>query len=137
MGRAMPKEAFDAFWRLKHDIYTLLIGSAHGAALDAIAQAFMRANRREFSAVDFLLTEPTFKNRYRSIFRCLTLASKSMVSLKNEVPASWLSQEIQIKSRSFFVRGDIDLINHADLDNRYQQKKCIQGTTLHQLIAQT
>jgi len=70
-GKQLPIADFDAFWELKHEVYNLFIGAPHGAALDAIAQVYMRSNLALFSPDDFLLTERSFRGRHRQLFAYL------------------------------------------------------------------
>lgn len=134
IGNSLPKEEFDAFWQLKHDIYNLLIGASQSVALDAIAQAYMKENLHKFSPEDFLLTEQRFKYKFRSVLKFLTSASKSMKKFSEKIPFSFMEQQITIKRRSFLVCEDVDLIGHTDIDNRYRQTKCVQNKALHELI---
>ena len=52
----LPQAEFDAFWTLKHEMYNSFIHAPRYAALNAVAQAYMRGNLPGFSADDFALT---------------------------------------------------------------------------------
>ncbi len=66
-GRA-PLPEFDAFWALKQEVYSLLIGGVRGHLLDAAAQVYMRANIDDFDAADFERSEATLRKKHPRLF---------------------------------------------------------------------
>ncbi len=129
-----PLSEFDAFWTLKHDVYTLLIGGARGRLMDAVAQAYMKANIDEFDATDFERSEGTLRKRHRQLFEVLGLVADRRVSLKDRLPGSWMKEEVTTKDRAFTVRTDRDLKAPNQLDERYTQTKRTRRVTIEELV---
>ncbi|WP_340237437.1 HD domain-containing protein [Sulfitobacter pontiacus] len=132
-GRA-PLSEFDAFWSLKHDVYSLLICGARGRLLDAVAQAYMRANIDEFEASDFERSEVTLRKRHRQLFEVLGLVAAQRVSLKDHLPSSWMKEEVTVKDRAFTVRTDKGFNEPEQLDARYTQSKFKRRISIEELI---
>ena len=133
-GKQLPIADFDAFWELKHEVYNLFIGAPHGAALDAIAQVYMRSNLALFSPDDFLFTERSFRGRHRQLFAYLDQASRPKGILYDQPPRDWMSQEVRLKVRSFFICKDIAPLKSESINARYKQTKLYQTSTLGDLI---
>ena len=129
----LPLAEFDAFWKLKHDVYNLFIGAPRGAALDAIAQAYMRSALTEFSPDDFFLTERTFRKLHPGLFDCLNQGKGPLAGLRDRLPRAWLNQDVSIKSRSFFVCRDAVPEQHS-MNKRYQQTKRVFTKKLGEVI---
>jgi hypothetical protein len=123
-----------AFWKLKHDVYNLFIGAARGAALDAIAQAYMRSALTEFSPDDFFLTERTFRKLHPGLFDCLDQAKGPLVGIRDRLPQAWLNQDVSLKSRSFFVCRDAIAPEQHSMNKRYQQTKSVFTKKLAEVI---
>lgn len=133
-GRA-PLSEFDAFWTLKHDVYTLLICGARGRLLDAVAQAYMRANIDEFDASDFERSEATLRKRHPKLFKVLGLvASQRLSSLKDHLPSRWMKEEVTVKDRAFIVSADKGINEPNQLDARYTQRKFTRRISIEELI---
>lgn len=132
-GRA-PLSEFDVFWSLKHDVYALLICGARGRLLDAVAQAYMRANIDEFDASDFERSEVTLRKRHQKLFEVLGLVAAQRVSLKDHLPSSWMKKEVTVKDRVFTVRTDKGLDEPDQLDARYTQSKFNRRISIEELI---
>lgn len=132
-GRA-PLSEFDAFWSLKHEVYSLLICGARGRLLDAAAQAYMRANIKEFVASDFERSELTLRKRHPKLFEVLGLVAGQRVPLKDYLPSSWMKEEITVKDRTFTVRVDKGLNEPNQLDARYTQRKFTKRISIEELI---
>jgi len=129
-----PQSDFDVFWRLKHDVYALLIGGPHGRLLDAVAQAYMCANLDAFEVTEFDLTDATFGKRHRLLFRFLRTALKARGNLCGCLPHSWLEQEVLVRDRRFTVRTEMPLSNTASFKKRYAQSKRTQRVCLAELV---
>jgi len=130
----MPFEEFDAFWELKGAVYNLFIGAPKSAALDALAQAYMRSNRKSFARDDYLLSEREFRRRHKHLFYLLDRASHNFREIIREVPKDWLMQEVTVKQRSFVVRREIPLEGNASINSRYQQSKSLITRKLVELF---
>lgn len=129
-----PLSEFDAFWTLKHDVYTLLIGGAHGRLLDAVAQAYMRANIDTFDAADFERSDGTLRKRHRQLFDLLGLVAGRGASLKDRLPGNWMKDEVMVKDRIFTVRTDSLSNDHGNLDERYTQSKSTRRVSFEELV---
>jgi uncharacterized protein len=129
-----PLLEFDAFWTLKHDVYTLLIGGARGRLLDAVAQAYMRANIDAFEATDFERSEATLRKHHRELFEVLCLVADRRVFLKDRLPRNWMKAEVVVKDRVFTVRTDRVLSEPDQLDARYTQSKSTRLVSIEELV---
>ncbi|MEO0497329.1 MAG: HD domain-containing protein [Pseudomonadota bacterium] len=132
-GSAMTESTFDEFWHLKHDVYTLFIGGPSGAALDVLAQTYMREHLSKFTPEDFLLSETTLLRHHRELHGYLKAAARSE-DLRTHVPKAWLKQDVERRKRKFFVEDDTPLINHNTIDHRYKQTKTRSLITLAELL---
>jgi hypothetical protein len=133
-GRA-PLSEFDAFWTLKHDVYTLLIGGARGRLLDAVARAYMRANIDAFDATDFERNDGTLRKRHRQLFDVLGLIADRRAALKDHLPDNWMKDEVIVKDRAFTVRTDKVSNEPGHLDERYTQSKSTRRVSIEELVA--
>ncbi|WP_272009286.1 HD domain-containing protein [Roseovarius sp. ZX-A-9] len=129
-----PLSQFDAFWTLKHDVYTLLIGGARGRLLDAIAQAYMRANIDAFDATDFERSEGTLRKRHPQLFDVLGRVADRRSSLKDYLPGNWMKGEVMVKDRAFTVCTDSELDEPGQLDARYTQTKSTRRVSIEELV---
>jgi len=129
-----PLSEFDSFWTLKHDVYTLLIGGARGRLLDAVAQAYMKANIDAFDATDFERSEDTLRKRHRQLFELLCLVADRRSSLKDHIPRNWMKDEVMVKDRAFTVRTDRVLNEPNELDARYTQSKSTRRVSIEELV---
>lgn len=130
---ALPEGAFDEFWRLKHDVYTLFIGGRIGASLDILAQTYMRENLSSFTPEDFMVSEITLLRRHPKLYGFLKAAARKK-DLRADVPEMWLKKSFQLRRRDFLVNADIPLVNNSDIDLRYRQTKTRSSTTLADLL---
>ncbi len=130
----MPEAWFDAFWALKHDVYNLFIGAPRGAALDAVAQTYMRANISTFSPNDFFVTEGALRRRHPKLYAYLRTASRAEGSLREAIPSNWKRQTVRVKKRDFFVEHDARLADNMSIDQRYRQRKSMTSMTLADLL---
>lgn len=137
MNSDMPCKEFDAFWELKNSVYNVFIGSPKGAALDAIAQAYMRSNRTSFAGSDFMTTERTFRKRHRRLFDLLDKAGKSSPDFRSELPQDWLKQEVTLKRRSFVVHREVPLDGNGSINRRYRQSRSQLTVRLSNLFGET
>lgn len=132
-GGSMTEGAFDEFWRLKHDVYTLFIGGPSGATLDTLAQTYMRENLSEFAPEDFLISETALLRRHPILHGYLKAAG-SLEKLRASVPQAWLKLPVERRKREFFVEANTPLVDNAAIDRRYRQAKTRSSTTLAELL---
>lgn len=129
-----PLSQFDAFWTLKHEVYTLLIGGARGRLLDSVAQAYMKANIDAFDATDFERSEETLRKRHRELFHVLGIVADRRTSLKDHLPRNWMKAEVMVKDRAFTVRTNWGLNEPSQLDARYTQSKSTRRVSIEELV---
>lgn len=129
-----PEAEFDDFWKLKHDVYNLFIGAPLGAALDAIAQTYMRANISKFSAEDFLITETTLRRRHPEIYYHLNESIKKNHQLRLKIPQNWKRIEVKLKTRTFYIDQSTRITDNKSLNKRYKQEKSTKYVTLSELM---
>ena len=127
------ESAFDEFWRLKHNVYTLFIGGPSGAALDMLAQTYMRENLSRFSSEDFLLSETTLLRRHPELHGYLKVAARSE-RLRARVPKKWLEKPVALRKRAFFVEKAMPLVDNEAINRRYRQTKTYSSTSLAELL---
>ncbi|MGK8234604.1 HD domain-containing protein [Roseovarius sp. MS2] len=125
---------FDSFWGLKHDVYNLFIGAPRGAALDAIAQTYMRTNISSFRAEDFLTSERSIFRNHPELISILRTASRGDKEVGSQIPSSWRSLEVCVRKREFFVESDARLEDNASINRRYRQSKTTTVVTLADLL---
>lgn len=133
-GGHTAESAFDEFWRLKHDVYTLFIGGPAGAALDTLAQTYMREHLSQFSPDDFLISETMLLRRHSELHGYLKVAARSQEKLREVVPKAWLRAPVERRRREFFIEKDTPLVNNAAINCRYRQTKTRSATTLADLL---
>lgn len=129
-----PLPEFDAFWTLKHDVYTLLIGGGRGRLLDAVAQAYMRANIDAFAATDFERSDAALRKRHRQLFDVLDHIVDGGAALKHHLPGNWMKDEVVVKDRTFIVREDRVSNEPGRLDERYTQSKLTRRVSIEELV---
>jgi len=130
-----PQSDFDAFWRLKHEVYALLIGGSHGRLFDAMVQAYMRANLDEFEVSEFDLTEATFRKRHRLLFEFFRTVPNTSRNLHDHLPRNWLEQEVLVRDRHFTVRAEMPLSDTDSFCRRYVQSKKTRRICLAELVS--
>lgn len=128
------QSGFDAFWALKHDVYNLFIGASRGAALDAVAQMYMRINIASFDPTDFQITESTLRKRHPDLYHLFQVAGSNETSLKDHVPNDWLGKEVNLYQREFFIEEDANLNESASIDQRYRQTKSVTTHVLADIL---
>lgn len=129
-----PLSEFDDFWKLKNDVYSLLIGGVHGHLLDAAAQVYMRSNIDDFNVTDFEHNEITLRRRHPQLFDYLNKVANGTTALKDQLPSAWMTEEIIVKTRKFTV-SQKPISNKLQVTHeRYEQSKSIRRVSFGQLI---
>lgn len=129
-----PLSEFDEFWMLKHEVYTLLIGGARGHLLDAAAQIYMRKNIDTFDVADFERSEKTLRARHPQLFGHLQKIAVGGISLKDQLPTDWMTEEVLVKYRAFTVLSGAISSKPDSIDERYKQNKSSRRIPLVELI---
>ena len=133
----LPQMEFDAFWALKHEMYNSFIHAPFYAALDVIAQAYMRDNLSRFSPDDFLLTTEELRARHPELFRYLFCIASRESAQFCELPTNWLCQSVTLKSRTFTIHEQIALEGNESMNKRYKQSKDFIVISLEEMINET
>ncbi|UFI04908.1 HD domain-containing protein [Roseibium aggregatum] len=130
----LPKADFDEFWKLKHNVYALLINSPTGLVMDTVAQAWARTNLAQLDTLDFFMDERQLRKKYPELFLLINLAASDRGSLITRLPAKWLNAEVQARRRRYYVDESVDLISLTDMTLRYKHKKNSWTVSLGELL---
>lgn len=130
----LPQNDFDDFWGLKHNVYNLVINAPIGRLLDTVAQAYMVTNIDKFSEDDFLKTEKQLRVSHPELFQYLNLVLREDEDLFTKLPKNWLTADVHINSRTFFVDTNVSLEGICTIDERYRQSKKRRSVTLEELV---
>jgi uncharacterized protein len=118
----------DEFWRLKNDVYKLLINGMTGRLMDSVAKSYMKSRLDQFSPLDFLSSERRFSGRHRDLFSLLRSA-RPLSLLGQLVDKKMLQTELEFVSREFFVDGE-----SVTFEGRYKQAKSRHTQRLDAII---
>ncbi|MEP5268106.1 MAG: HD domain-containing protein, partial [Lentilitoribacter sp.] len=130
----LPKADFDEFWKLKHNVYALLINSPTGLVMDTVAQAWTRTNLAKMDTLDFYMDERQLRKKHPELFRLISLAAHDTGSLRTRLPTKWLNAEVQARRRRYYVDETVDLTSLADMTLRYKHKKKSWTVSLGELL---
>lgn len=130
----LPQMEFDAFWKLKHEMYNSFIHAPRHAALDAIAQAYMRDNLSRFFPDDFALTTEELRTRHPELFRHLFRMASREPAHYRDIPTGWMSRRVALKSRTFSIHEQVALDGNESMNERYKQSKDVMVMSLEELI---
>ena len=131
---ALPTGTFDSFWRLKHDMYNLVIHHRAGLLYDGLAQALVTQDIANFAPCDFLKDEPQLRRRKRALFKFLDRARRLPGTLRKELPDSILSHEIDAPTRTFSCDQSVELKTSTDLVSRYSQTATFRRVSIDDLL---
>lgn len=129
-----PLPEFDAFWALKHEVYSLLVGAVRGHLLDAAAQVYMRDNIDRFVAADFERSEAFLRKKHPQLFKYLGEIAKGGGSLKERLPTNWMTQEVFVSCRVFTIFEKCSSITPHLIEERYTQSKSTRRLSFEELI---
>ena len=129
-----PQNDFDDFWSLKNNVYNLVINAPLGRLLDTVAQSYMAANIDKFSPDDFLKTERSFRASHAELFSYLNIVLDDEDDLRSRLPKSWLTVDVKINDRKFFVDESVELAGPHQIDARYKQTRSRYSVKLEDLI---
>lgn len=130
----LPKADFDEFWKLKHNVYALLINSSTGLVMDTVAQAWARTNLAELDTLDFFMDERQLRKKYPELFRLISLAAHDRGNLLTKLPAKWLNADVQARRRRYYIDETVDLTSMTDMTLRYKHKKNSWTISLGELL---
>lgn len=134
-----PVRATDDFWRLKDEVYNLVIHHPQGLLYDGLAQAYMTHEIDQFRPSWFQSTEHQLRHRYgqQALFHIFAWARKSKRRAFHRL-SEWspklLDFEIKAPTRHFHVREEVPIVKPADQAQRYLQKKHSRGVSVAELI---
>ncbi len=133
----LPAGLMDEFWRMKHEVYNLVIHNVWGLVFDGLAQAYMHHHIAEFSSDDFLKTEGQLRSKQPIMFHILAWAKASRRRAYHRVSEFMpevLDFSLRAPKREFTVRSEVTVRRPSDLKRRYQQTKSFRNITIGQLV---
>ncbi|WP_339796470.1 HD domain-containing protein [uncultured Hyphomonas sp.] len=134
----LPVKLMDGFWKLKDEVYNLVIHHPWGLIFDGLAQAYMAFYIDNFHADDFLKTEDQLKHKAPELFHIFAWAKTSRKRayrrVSDMVPAV-LDYEIKAPKRTFSVNQDVVVLSPEDLSRRYTQTKAHQKVSIGAVVA--
>lgn len=134
-GTSKPAESdFDDFWKLKHDVYSLLINSSMGLMMDAVAQAWTQANLSKMEAVDFYLNERQLREKHPELFQIINMAAHDQEKLRFKLSSKELSADVQARRRTYYVDDTVDLVSVEDMTQRYKDEKQSWTVSLGEIL---
>lgn len=115
---AEATKVLDSFWRLKNDVYHLLINHRMGVLADFLCQQYMKDNLSNFFEDYYYVTESSLKKKHPALFRQLS-------ELTTKEPKELLphATEIPYLDRSFVINENVRLESIRSIDGRYTQTK--------------
>ncbi|MFS4438025.1 HD domain-containing protein [Paracoccaceae bacterium GXU_MW_L88] len=131
---SLPQNDFDDFWSLKNSVYNLVINAPIGRLLDTVAQSYMTANIDKFSPEDFLKTEKSFRASHAELFTYLNVVLEYEDDLRSRLPKSWLTVDVNINDRKFFVDESVELSSLHQISTRYKQTRSRYSVKLEELV---
>lgn len=130
----LPKSDFDDFWKLKHNVYSLLINSAMGLTMDSVAQAWVRANLSKMELQDFYLNERQLREKYPELFQLINSAAHDQKSLMYDLPSKWLNSNVQARRRKYYIDDAVELDSVSDMTSRYKYEKQSWAVSLADIL---
>ena len=130
----LPKSDFDDFWRLKHDVYALIINSTMGLTMDTIAQAWARENMSRITSQDFHLNERQLREKYPELFFLINSAANDREKLKSNIPAKWMNASVQARKRYYYIDETEELTSLEDMSRRYKDEKRSWTVSLREIL---
>jgi HD superfamily phosphohydrolase len=123
-----PVKAADEFWRLKDEVYNLVIHHPQGLLYDGLAQAYMTHEIDQFRPSWFQSTEYQLRHQHgqHTLFHIFAWARKSKrraFRRLSEWSPKLLEFEISAPKRRFHVREGAQITKPADQPYRYIQQK--------------
>jgi len=134
----LPVKMMDDFWKLKDEVYNLVIHHPWGLIFDGLAQAYMSFYIDAFRPDDFLKTEDQLKQKSPELFHIFAWAKtsrKRAYARVSEVVPTVLGYQIRAPKRSFTVQHKIDIDKPEDMALRYTQTKSHRMVTIGSIIA--
>jgi HD superfamily phosphohydrolase len=134
-----PVKATDDFWRLKDEVYNLVIHHPQGLLFDGLAQAYMTHEIDQFRPNWFQSTEHQLRYRHgqHALFHIFAWARKSKRRAFHRL-SEWspklLDFEIKAPTRSFHIREEVQISKPTDQVHRYFQRKSSRGLTVADLV---
>ncbi|NNU17084.1 HD domain-containing protein [Parvularcula sp. ZS-1/3] len=137
-GDDLPTGLMDEFWKLKDEVYNLVIHHPWGLVFDGLAQAYMAYSIDDFGPDDFLKTEDQLRNKTPELFYIFAWAQRShkrAYHRVSEMVPEVLDYELKAPRRSFTVNRDVTVTRPTDLSRRYTQSKVHRMVTIADLVA--
>lgn len=133
----LPVLLMDEFWRMKHEVYNVVIHNAWGLIFDGLAQAYMDHNIEQFSPNDFLKTEDQLRHKQPALFHIFAWAkasSRRAYCRVSEMIPEVLDFSIRAPKRVFTINSDVRMHSPSDIGRRYQQQKSFRNIKVGDLV---
>lgn len=132
-----PTKAADDFWRLKDEVYNLIIHHPDGLLYDGLAQAYMSHEIARFRPAWFQFTEERLRDREPTLFHLFAWARNSKrraLTRISELSPKIIEFEVRAPLRKFDVINDVRVRKSHDLARRYIQSKDSRSVTIAHLV---
>lgn len=134
-----PVKRMDEFWKLKNEIYSLVIHHPWCLLFDGLAQAFLEHHIDEFTPEDFFKTEEQLRQKKPELFHIFSWAKTSrrraLYRISDFCPRM-LEYKVKAPQRDFFIDKNVDVIVPDDLSKRYTQKRRTRTVTVRELLGE-
>ncbi len=132
-----PTRAADDFWRLKDEVYNLIIHHPDGLLYDGLAQAYMAHGIDRFRPGWFHFTEERLRDKEPTLFHIFAWARSSKRRAYRricELSPKIFEFEVKAPMRKFNVMDDVRVRGPMDLFARYTQNKISRRVTIAHLV---
>ena len=132
-----PVKAADDFWRLKDEVYNLVIHHPEGLLYDSLAQAYMTHKIDQFRPSWFQSTECQLRQRQPTLFHIFAWARASKrraFRRLSEWNTEFFDFEINAPVRHFYVREGVRISKPADQKQRYVQQRSCRDLRIADLV---
>ena len=132
-----PSKAADDFWRLKDEVYNLVIHHPEGLLYDGLAQAYMTQEIGRFRPSWFQSTEDQLRQRQPTLFHIFAWARASKRRVFHRL-SEWKPElfdfEINAPVRRFHLQESARISKPADQKQRYLQQKSKRDLKIGDLV---
>ena len=132
-----PTKAADDFWRLKDEVYNVVIHHSEGLLFDGLAQAYMSHEIDRFRPSWFQSTEDQLRQRQPTLFHIFAWARASKrraFHRLSEWSPKFFDFKIKAPLRRFRVEESVRVLKPADQTQRYLQQKGSRDLTIADLV---
>lgn len=132
-----PVKAADDFWRLKDEVYNLVIHHPHGLLYDGLAQAYMHHEIDQFRPSWFQANENQLRQWQPTLFHIFAWARTSKrraFHRLSEIGPKFFDFTLDAPTRHFHVQDDVQIGKRSDHSLRYRQHKMHRKMPIAELV---